>query len=154
MFTEKQLKSFAIFLNTGIVGTLEFNNEYIRNCVNVLNKCPVKTEDSEIMKVFKAFIFHGNPSDTNRALNNRYGASGVSDIIFFRQCEDIEITLVAKAIYAYSGTKYSPFLKIQVEKILKDGEICIRDEYAKWWASKHGGLEKADALKIQKFDFE
>lgn len=56
----------------------------------------------------------------------------VSDILFFKQCGDMDLTLMAKYIYSISGTKFNDFLKLQVKVILEQGEIDIKKEYTDW----------------------
>lgn len=128
----EQLK-LAKILRTGILNRINQDSSILQQLKEYSAKYHIKETDSDTEKVFKSFVINGN----NHELIKKYGfiGSSISDILFFRQVEDITLTLLAKSIYAVSGSPYKDFLIWQIEVILKDGKINIKDEYRKWLTS-------------------
>lgn len=123
----------AKILRTGILNKINQDNSILEQLKEYSTKYQIKETDSSIEKVFKSFVINGN----NHELVKKYDYIGstVSDILFFRQVDDINLTLLAKSIYAVSGSPYKDFLLWQINVILRDGAINIKNEYKKWLES-------------------
>lgn len=121
----------AKLLKTGVLYQVAYNkNNFINYISNLANKCIIKDDDSKVDIIFKEFVLLGNMSNTiayNGVPNNV-----VSDTLFFRQSSDIELTLLAKSLYFISGTKFKDFLQWQINVILKNNKIDIKQEYINW----------------------
>lgn len=111
-------------------------------------KCKIQKDDDLITKVFKYFIVYGRISDICSLVG--MSQDKISDILFFKQCGDIELTLMAKYIYSISGTKFNAFLKLQVKVILEQGKVDIKKEYTEWKMDCY--KDKVDAGIMSKED--
>lgn len=96
----------------------------------VKQKCEVQENDDLTTKVFKLFIVYGKITDICGMVELKQ--TEISDILFYKRCSDIKLTLWAKYIYSISGTKFCNFLKKQVEVILEKGDIDVKQEYLEW----------------------
>lgn len=121
-------------------------------------KCKVQEDDDIVTKVFKYFIVYGRIADICGLVG--LTQDKVSDILFFKQCGDMDLTLMAKYIYSISGTKFNDFLKLQVKVILEQGEIDIKKEYTDWkmdgWKEdvEAGNISRDEILReIERIEF-
>lgn len=117
-------------LKNGIIASHNITPDYIETISALEQNYKITDDDNEITRVFKALIINGNMKDTVNYLDMK--PDKVSDILFYKQTEDINLTLLAKAVYMVSGTKYKDFLKWQIDVILKEGNIDIKEQYIKW----------------------
>lgn len=93
-------------------------------------KCQLSKDDDETTKVFKLFIVWGTILKVSQI--TKLKQTQISDILFFKRCDDLELTLMGKYIYSISGTKYHEFLKWQVEVLFTTGMLDVKKEYIKW----------------------
>lgn len=144
----------AKMLKDGVLYQSLFNrNEFFRCLIKLSDKCKFTENDSKTEKIFKAYCLCGNMADCIKRTGCLNGE--ISDTLFFKKSEDIEITLLAKSMYVANGTKYKEFLEWQVNVILEKGEIDIKEEYRKWRISLFGEdeIESIDDM-IKEIDFD
>ena len=110
-----------------------YNKDSIDQVLALANKYQIKDDDNETDKIFKSFVLFGNMSDTIKYTG--YPNKKISDIIFFKQSSNINLTLLAKTLYFISGTKFKDFLQWQIKVILQDNKINIEEEYIKYNSS-------------------
>lgn len=132
MNTEQTL-ILAKILRSGILNQINQNRNILKQLQDYANKYQVYDKDDKINYIFKSFVINGNNRELMKDYktfyaNNKY----ISDVLFFRQSSDIELTLLAKAIYAVSGTPYKDFLLRQVEILSQNNIIDIKHEYIIW----------------------
>lgn len=147
----------AKLLKGGLLYQLNYNDAIIDVFMNIANKCKIDnkpiSKQEQTDHIFKCFCLFGNMSDCLKY--TYYDNKTISDTLFFKQCSDIQITLLAKSLYYVSGTKFQEFLKWQIEIILQYGYINIREEYKKWKISIHGIEELKDIENmIKNIDFD
>lgn len=122
----------------------------INNLCNVLesyqNRFRPCEDDDETTKVFKNYVIFGNAEEVSRTTGVK--PDKVRDILFYKTCEDFELTLMAKYIYSVSGTKYNSFLKRQVDIMFREGSINVKQEYLKWKLEAHEDKTNAGHISI------
>lgn len=151
MNLNKQLE-IAKILRTGILFDIQKDDIILNQLKEYAHKYQIKETDNTIEKIFKSFVIHGNNHELIKKYN--YNNNYISDVLFFRQVKDINLTLLAKSVYAVSGSPYKDFLIWQIKVILDIGEINIKNEYIKWLKSI--GRDEAtitDFVTRNTFDF-
>lgn len=141
MKKELDYYSLAKILQHGIISFIDDNTiEYLKYLKNM---CIVLNTDTITDTVFKEYVTYGNL----QYVNDKYKYKKVldikpSDIIFYRQCSSVEITILAKTMYLNTN-KNMEFLKHQIEFLIKNGYIDIYEEHVKY-------LQHLRDLEIQK----
>lgn len=86
--------------------------------------------------IFKEYVTYGNLS----VINDKYKYKKVldikpSDILFYRQCSNVGITILAKIMYLNTN-KSMEFLKHQIDILIKNANIDIYEEHIKFLQQK------------------
>lgn len=153
MLSKNQFLAISKFCSSGIIGTDDYTPDFFNAFINILNKCIINDSDDRKTKIFKTFIICGGMSNTIKETHNEFCNNEISDTLFFKQVDDIEITLLAKMLYLNNGTKYKEFLERQINIILINHKINIKDEYIKWKLSV-GESSQSIYNRISNIDFE
>lgn len=152
MLSKNQFLAISRFCSSGIIGTNDYTQDFFDAFVNILNKCAINKNDDRKTEIFKSFIIYGGMTNTIKETHNRFCNKEISDTLFYKQVDDIEITLLAKMLYFDSGTKYKDFLKWQIDVILINHKINVKDEYLKWKLST-GESSQTIYDRISNIDF-
>ena len=150
--SKTQLTAIFYFFRSGIFAKGEFDTSVFTKIVELKNKCIYDVHDTRTNQLFKAFIYYGgNQRVIDKELKTK--PDELSDTIYFKQADDIEITLIAKLLYSYTTKKFRPFLDWQVDVILENNKINIRHEYIKYlisldW-SEEGAIREAQTIKFE-----
>ena len=89
---------------------------------------PCQNENkNDVDFIFKLYLFYGKVADIVRITRKNYNQ--ITDILVCGKSKDIILTLLVKAMYSLTNSKYSDFLKIQVDLIIKNHDIDIRQTY-------------------------
>lgn len=114
----------------GLLNTINNDITLPDKLINTAKQCQIEKTDNKTDYIFKSFCLCGNMSDCMK--ETHLTNTEISDTIFFKQSSNINITLLAKALYCVSNTKFKEFLEWQIKVILEYGEIDINAEYKKW----------------------
>lgn len=145
MFSKTQLTAISYFFRSGIFAESEFDSSVFTKIVEIKNKCIFDVHDTRTNQLFKAFIYYGGKQDViNKELKTK--PNELSDTIFFKQADDIEITLMAKFLYSLTTKSFREFLDWQVDVILENNKINVRHEYINWKRSL--GIELEDIFRL------
>lgn len=145
MFSKTQMTAISYFFRSGIFAEGEFDSSVFTKIVELKNKCVYDAHDTRTNQLFKAFIYYGgNQTAINKELKTK--PKELSNVIFFKQSDDIEITLMAKFIYSLTSKEFREFLNWQVDVILEHNKIDVRHEYIKWKRSL--GIELEDIFRL------
>lgn len=126
--------SFAKILQNGIIDVVSDDTiEYLKSLKKL---CRISNTDTMTDMIFKEYVTYGNLS----AINDKYRYTKKldikpSDILFYRQCSNVEITILAKIMYLNTN-KNMEFLKYQIEILMKNGYIDIYEEHIKFLQHK------------------
>ncbi len=140
----------ANLLKSGIISSL--NNETIDYLKHIQQLCIPSKDDTNTDKIFKEYIKSGKLT----ALGNKYRYSikpQVSDILFYRQCSNTELTILAKIMYLNTN-KNLEFVKWQVDILIKNGYIDIYEEHIKFKKHKYPDDEQLQKLQYSKEFYE
>lgn len=141
MISKNQLDAIAAIFSTGILLTNEVNFEFMDMLNDMKNKCQPSPTDDRTTSIFKTYIRCGGMTNTIKYTHNSMSQKEISDTLFYKQSNDIYITLLAKLMYSQSGTKRQGFLNHQIDIICSQGYIDIKEEYIKWEQSLGCDLE-------------
>lgn len=112
-------------------GILKYDiNSLVDILKRIQEECCIQESDDETTRIFKMFIVYGQVKHVASRLKIKY--EKVSDVLFFKKCENDFLTLIAKYLYSISGTEFQEFLKIQVEVAFQTGMLDVKQEYIKW----------------------
>jgi hypothetical protein len=119
----------------GIMFQYVYNEHFNDLLKDIYNIIKLSDNDSKTDIIFKKFVEVGNMTDAIQymCLPNKV----ISDTLYYKQSSNIKLTLLAKTLYSTSGTQFKDFLKWQVNVIIRDGKIDIKQEFIKWRTYVH-----------------
>lgn len=120
---KEQCKAMAKFLSCGIVNENLITSDFLDYIKEVVAKIEPNENDDEMTLMFKYFILFGNATSLVKHAITDMSPSEISDIICDHAANDIDITLLAKAIHAIQTRSPRIYLEKQIAHIIEKGNI-------------------------------
>lgn len=151
MFNEDEFRAVASLLKSGVLFS-NHSEDFPERMLSLIKKCTIQPTDDRTTQIFKYYLMSGSVGNFNKSRPIKVKKGELSDTLFYKQANDIEITLLAKILYSECGTPFNEFLKWQVNVILKQGFIDVENEFIKFWDYNDITGKDVSKMTIQELD--